>query len=74
MQVSSVAAGLLRFRYHGFVLAIIFASIIYDGSLIVLGFMARLGLKNMNPEHSIWVAIGVMLVIIMVYGTIHLAR
>ncbi len=74
MQVSSVAAGTMRIRYYRLVLAIVFSSIIYDGALIVLGSLARLGLKNVGPEHSAWVVIGFVAIMAAVFGAIHLVR
>lgn len=74
MQVSSVAAGTMRIRYYRLVLAIVFSSIIYDGALIALGSLARLGLSDVRPEHSAWVVIGFVAIMAAVFGAIHLVR
>jgi len=74
MQVSSVAAGTVGIRYYRLVLAIVFSSIIYDGTLIALGSLARLGLSDVRPEHSAWVVIGFVVIMAAVLVTIHLVR
>lgn len=74
MQVSSVAAGTLHFSYYNLVLAIIVSSIIYDGTLITMGFLARLGLENVDPAHSAWIVVSFTAIIIIVLVASHLIR
>jgi membrane protein DedA with SNARE-associated domain len=74
MQVSSVAAGTVRVRYYKVVLAIILSSIVYDGTLIILGALARLGLKNVGPEYSAWIVIGFVAIMTVVFVAVHLIR
>ncbi len=74
MQVSSVAAGTLRIPYHQLVLASVFSFIIYDGILIVLGTLARLGLKDVGPEYSAWIVIGFVAIMTAIFITVHLVR
>jgi membrane protein DedA with SNARE-associated domain len=74
MQVSSVAAGTTRVRYYKVVLAIIFSSIVYDGTLIILGTLARLGFKNVGPEYSFWIVIGFVGIMTVVFVAVHLIR
>lgn len=74
MQVSSVAAGSLRISYYRLVVAIVLSSIVYDGTLIAMGTLARLGLKNIKPEDSAWVLIGFVALMLAVYVVIHLIR
>jgi membrane protein DedA with SNARE-associated domain len=74
MQVSSVAAGTVRIRYYKLVLAIVFSSIIYDGTLISLGTLARLGLKDVEPEYSFWIVLGLVAIMAVIFLTIHLIR
>lgn len=74
MQVSSVAAGTVRVRYYKVVLAIILSSIVYDGTLIILGTLARLGLKDVGPEYSAWIVIGFVAIMAAVFVAIHLIR
>jgi len=74
MQVSSVAAGTMRIRYYQMVLASVFSFIIYDGTLIILGTLARLGLKDVGPEYSAWIVIGFVAIMTLVFVAIHLIR
>jgi len=74
MQVSSVAAGTLRVPYYQVVLAIVFSSIIYDGTLIILGTLARLGFKDVGPEYSFWIVLGLVAIMAVVFVAIHLIR
>jgi membrane protein DedA with SNARE-associated domain len=74
MQVSSVAAGTVRIRYYKLVLAIVLSSIIYDGTLIILGTLARLGFKDVGPEYSFWIVLGLVAIMAMVFVAIHLIR
>jgi len=74
MQVSSVAAGTARIRYYQMVLAIVLSFIVYDGTLIILGTLARLGLKDVGPEYAAWIVIGFVAIMTAVFVTIHLVR
>lgn len=74
MQVSSVAAGTMRVRYYKLVLAIVLSSIVYDGTLIILGTLARLGLKDVGPEYSAWIVLGFVAIMTVVFVAIHLIR
>jgi membrane protein DedA with SNARE-associated domain len=74
MQVSSVAAGTMRVRYYKLVLAIVLSSIIYDGTLIILGALARHGLKNVGPEYSAWIVIGFVAIMTAIFVAIHLIK
>jgi membrane protein DedA with SNARE-associated domain len=74
MQVSSVAAGTVHVPYYQVVLSIIFSSIVYDGTLIALGTVARLGFKNVGPQYSAWIVIGFVGIMTVVFVAIHLIR
>jgi membrane protein DedA with SNARE-associated domain len=74
MQVSSVAAGTMHVRYYKLVLAIVLSSVVYDGTLIILGTIAKLGLKDVGPEYSAWIVIGFVAIMTVVFVAIHLVR
>ena len=74
MQVSSVAAGTVRVPYYQMVLAIVLSLVIYDGTLIILGTLARLGLKDVGPEYSFWIVLVFVAVMTVVFLAIHLIR
>jgi hypothetical protein len=56
------------------VLAIILSSIVYDGTLIILGTLARLGLKNVGPEYSFWIVRGFVAIMAAIFVVIYLVR
>lgn len=74
MQVSSVAAGTMRVRYYKVILAVLLSSTIYDGTLIILGTLARLGLEDVGPEHSVWIVLGFVAIMTAIFASIHLLR
>jgi len=74
MQVSSVAAGTMRIHYYQVVLAIVFSFIVYDGTLIILGTIARLGLKDVGPEYAAWIVIGFVAIMAAIFAAVHLIR
>ncbi len=74
MQVSSVAAGTMRVPYYQLVLASVFSFIVYDGTLIVLGTLARLGLRDVGPEYSAWIVIGFVGIMTAIFVAVHLIR
>jgi membrane protein DedA with SNARE-associated domain len=74
MQVSTVAAGTMRIPYYQMVLSIVFSFIVYDGTLVILGTIARLGLRDVGPQYSAWIVIGFVGIMTMVFVAIHLIR
>jgi len=74
MQVSSVAAGTMRVRYYKVVLAIVLSSIVYDGTLIILGTLARRGFKDVGPEYSAWIVISFVAIMATIFVVVHLIR
>jgi membrane protein DedA with SNARE-associated domain len=74
MQVSSVAGGTTRIPYYQMVLSILFSFIVYDGTLIALGTVARLGLRDVGPQYSAWIVIGFVGIMTLVFVAIHLIR
>jgi len=74
MQISSVAAGTMRIRYYQMVLAIVLSLVVYDGTLVILGTLARLGLKDVGPEYSFWIVLGFVAIMATIFVTVHLIR
>lgn len=74
MQVSSVAAGTMRVRYYQVILAVVLSLVVYDGTLIILGTLARLGWKDVGPEYSFWIVLVFVAIMAVVFLTIHLIR
>ncbi len=74
MQLSSVAAGTVRIGYYKLVLTIVLSFVAYDGTLIVLGTLARLGLKDVGPQYAAWIVIGFVAIMAAIFATIHFVR
>ena len=74
MQVSSVAAGTTRIPYYQMVLSIVFSFIVYDGTLIAMGTLARLGLGEVSPQYSAWIVIGFVGIMTAILAATHLIR
>jgi membrane protein DedA with SNARE-associated domain len=74
MQVSTVAAGTMRVSYSQMVLCIIFSFIAYDGTLVALGTIARLGLRDVGPQYSAWIVIGFVGIMTAIFVAVHLIR
>jgi membrane protein DedA with SNARE-associated domain len=74
MQVSSLAGGTTRIPYYQMVLSIMFSFIVYDGTLVALGTIARLGLKDVGPQYSAWIVIGFVGIMTALFAAIHLIR
>jgi len=74
MQVSSVAAGTTRIPYHQMVLSVVFSFVVYDGTLIALGTIARLGLRDVGPQYSAWIVIGFVGIMTAIFAAVYLIR
>jgi membrane protein DedA with SNARE-associated domain len=74
MQVSSVAAGTTRIPYYQMVLSIVFSFIVYDGTLVALGTLARLGLRDVGPQYSAWIVIGFVGIMTAIFAAVYLIR
>lgn len=65
---SSIAAGLIRFRYTDFVLGITAASIIDDGTTILSGLATRLSIEYLGVQPTPWLfSVGVIVTMVMVW-------
>ena len=74
MQVSSIAAGTTRVPYYQVALAIVLSSVVYDGTLVLLGTLARLGFRDVKPEDSGWIVLGFVGIMVLIFVAVHLAR
>ena len=74
MQISSVAAGTTRIPYYQMVLSIVFSFIVYDGTLVALGTIARFGLTDVGPQYSAWIVIGFVGIMTAIFAAVHLIR
>jgi membrane protein DedA with SNARE-associated domain len=63
LQITSVVSGTIRVRYYYFALGIAFASIIYDGILVLLAFIARQGPKSSDINFTFWLIIAMVIIV-----------
>ena len=65
---SSIAAGAICLRYTDFVLGIIFASLIDDGTTVIFGFMTRVSIDYLGVKPTPWLfGVGVIVTMVMVW-------
>ncbi len=75
LTVSSVAAGGISLHYGTFVLGIGLSSIIADGLVLTIGFLASLGLKILGVTPSVWqLVIGLTILISLGWGIFFLVK
>jgi membrane protein DedA with SNARE-associated domain len=63
LQVTSVAAGAVRLHYPQFALGIALSSLIYDGILVLLGFIAAHTPLSHDPNFSLWLVITMIVIV-----------
>ncbi len=75
LQITSVAAGAVRLRYDYFAMGIAMASIIYDGILILLAFIAANSPKARDINFTVWLLIALIIIVCVLWPTLfYLAR
>jgi membrane protein DedA with SNARE-associated domain len=63
VQVSSVASGIVRVQYFHVMAGAFIAGIIYDAIIVLLGALAHYGLKGLNPEYSVFIVLGIAVIV-----------
>ncbi len=63
LQVTSVACGAVRLRYDYFVVGVALASVVYDGVLILLGFIAAHNPLGTDINFSAWLLISMVVIV-----------
>jgi membrane protein DedA with SNARE-associated domain len=58
VQVSTIASGILRIHFYSVMFGAFLAGIIYDLVIVLLGSLAHYGLKGINADYSIYIALG----------------
>lgn len=72
LTLVSVASGALRLRYRTFFIGVTLSALIFDGSLIFLGFVTRQGFQYFGFTPSLWAIIaGFIVLIILVWVIRH---
>lgn len=70
LQMTSVASGTIRLRYYYFAAGIALASLIYDGLLIVLAFVAAHSPKAADINFTFWVIIAMIVTVSVLWPVI----
>ena len=70
LQITSVASGAIRMRYRDFALGIAMASLIYDGILILLAFIAAHNPKSSDVNFTIWLLIAMVIIVCILWPLI----
>ena len=70
LQITSVAAGTIRLRYYQFALGIALSSIIYDGILVLLGFIAAHSPKSQDINFTFWMLIAILIMVCILWPLI----
>jgi membrane protein DedA with SNARE-associated domain len=63
LQITSVCSGAIRLNYAHFVIGITLSSLIYDGILILLGFIAANSPRSSDINFTIWLLIAMLIIV-----------
>jgi len=69
-QTTSIASGAIRLRYYHFLLGVIIASAVYDGVMILLGFIASINPRADDINFTMWSIIAIIIVLSIVWPLI----
>jgi membrane protein DedA with SNARE-associated domain len=70
LQLTSVAAGAIRLRYYYFALGVAIASLIYDGILVLLAFIAAHSPRADDINFTIWLLVALVAVVCILWPLI----
>jgi membrane protein DedA with SNARE-associated domain len=70
LQITTVAAGTIRLRYYQFALGIALSSLIYDGILVLLGFIAAHSPKSRDINFTFWMLIAILIIVCILWPLI----
>jgi membrane protein DedA with SNARE-associated domain len=73
LQVTSVAAGTMRIHYGYFTLGVALASLVYDGILVLLGFIAAHSPRATDINFTIWLLISMVIIVCILWPIIFVA-
>jgi membrane protein DedA with SNARE-associated domain len=71
LQLTSVTAGAIRLRYYYFAMGVAISSIIYDGILVLLAFIAAHSPRANDPDFTIWLLIALIAVVCILWPVIY---
>jgi membrane protein DedA with SNARE-associated domain len=70
LQATSVAAGAVRLNYPQFALGIALSSIVYDGILVLLGFIVANTPLSRDPNFTLWLLITLIVIVVVLWPVI----
>jgi membrane protein DedA with SNARE-associated domain len=70
LQITSVAAGAIRLRYLPFAAGITLSSLIYDGILILLGFIAASSPRSSDENFTVWLLFSMLIIVCILWPLI----
>lgn len=73
LQITSVASGTIHLRYQYFALGIALSSLIYDGILVLLAFIAAHNPRAEDADFTIWVLIAMVVMVCILWPLIFIA-
>ncbi len=70
LQVTSIVSGAVRLNYYQFALAIALSSLVYDGVLVLLGFIAAHSPASRDPNLTFWLLISMIIIVTILWPVI----
>ncbi len=63
LPVVTVGSGILKLPYAFLVIATVISGLVYDLTIIFLGYLAKIGLSSIAPDVAVWVALAAIIVL-----------
>ncbi|MBN1191344.1 MAG: hypothetical protein JXA46_16430 [Dehalococcoidales bacterium] len=70
LQITSVCSGAIRLNYGHFAIGITLSSLIYDGLLILLGFIAANSPRSSDINFTIWLLIAMLIIVCILWPVV----
>jgi len=70
LQITTIAAGSLRVKYKQFFSGVAISSLLYDGVLILIGFLASRFPGSNQADYKIWLLFGMILIVTIMWPAI----
>jgi membrane protein DedA with SNARE-associated domain len=74
LQISTIASGALHINYIYVMIATFISGLIYDAAIVMLGTLAHYGLQGLNPDYSIYFALGIAVLIALIFFAVDRIR
>lgn len=70
LQATSIASGAVSLRYYQFALGVAISSVVYDGILVLLGFIAANTPIARDPNLTLWLLITLIVIVVVLWPLI----